>query len=72
MGVYLEAAKKIRAVMDKAAGMLTDEQAAQVTALFPGWDAAATYAVGQGAHRSQRRNPALGAAGQRQWICQRR
>lgn len=46
MGVYLEAAKKIRAVMDKAAGMLTDEQAAQVTALFPGWDAAATYAVG--------------------------
>ena len=46
MGVYLEAAKKIRAVMDKAAGMLTDEQAAQVTALFPGWDAAVTYAAG--------------------------
>ena len=46
MGVYLEAAKKIRAVMDAAGTMLTDEQAAQVTALFPGWDAAATYAVG--------------------------
>lgn len=46
MGVYLEAAKKIRAVMDAAGAMLTDEQAAQVTALFPGWDAEATYAVG--------------------------
>ncbi len=46
MGVYLEAAKKIRAVMDAAGTMLTDEQAAQVTALFPGWDAAVTYAVG--------------------------
>ena len=46
MGKYLEAAKEIRAVMDAAAGMLTDEQAAQVTALFPSWDLAATYAVG--------------------------
>lgn len=46
MGKYLEAAQKIRAVMDTAAGMLTDEQALQVTALYPLWDAAKTYAVG--------------------------
>ena len=46
MGKYLEAARKIRAVMDTAAGMLTDEQALQVTALYPLWDAAKTYAVG--------------------------
>lgn len=46
MGKYLEAAQKIRAVMDTAAGMLTDEQALQVTALYPPWDAAKTYAVG--------------------------
>lgn len=46
MGKYLEAAQKIRAVMDTAAGMLTDEQALQVTALYPLWDAAKIYAVG--------------------------
>lgn len=46
MGKYLEAAQKIRAVMDTAAGMLTDEQALKVTALYPLWDAAKTYAVG--------------------------
>lgn len=46
MGKYLEAAQKIRAVMDTAAGMLTDEQALQVAALYPLWDAAKTYAVG--------------------------
>lgn len=46
MGKYLEAAQKIRAVMDTAAGMLTDEQALQVTTLYPLWDAAKTYAVG--------------------------
>lgn len=46
MGKYLEAAQKIRAVMDTAAGMLTDEQALQVTALYPRWDAAKTYAAG--------------------------
>lgn len=46
MGKYLEAAQKIRAVMDTAAGMLTDEQALQVTALYPLWDATKTYAVG--------------------------
>ena len=46
MGKYLEAAQKSRAVMDTAAGMLTDEQALKVTALYPLWDAAKTYAVG--------------------------
>lgn len=46
MGKYLEAAQKIRAVMDTAAGMLTDEQALQVIAIYPLWDAAKTYAVG--------------------------
>lgn len=46
MGKYLEAAQKIRAVMDTSAGMLTDEQALKVIALYPLWDAAKTYAVG--------------------------
>lgn len=46
MGKYLEAAQKIRAVMDTAAGMLTDEQAVKVVALFPLWNPRATYAVG--------------------------
>ena len=46
MGGYLEAAKKIRAVMDAAGAMLTDKQALTVQPLFPAWDAAATYAVG--------------------------
>ena len=46
MGRYLEAAQKIRATMDTAAGMLTDEQAVKVVALFPLWNPQATYAVG--------------------------
>lgn len=46
MGRYLEAAKKIRAVMNAAGAMLTDEQAKTVSALFPNWDASARYAVG--------------------------
>lgn len=46
MGRYLEAAKKIRAVMNAAGAMLTDEQAVQVTALFPTWDVTGTYAAG--------------------------
>lgn len=46
MGRYLEAAQKIRATMDTAVGMLTDEQAVKVVALFPLWDPRATYAVG--------------------------
>ena len=46
MGKFYEAAKVIRATMDKAGAMLTDEQALQVTTLYPLWDAAKTYAVG--------------------------
>ena len=46
MGRYLEAAQKIRATMDTAVGMLTDEQAVKVVALFPLWNPQATYAVG--------------------------
>ena len=46
MGKYYEAAKIVRATMDKAGAMLTDEQALKVTALYPLWDAAKTYAVG--------------------------
>lgn len=46
MGKYYEAAKIVRATMDKAGAMLTDEQALQVTTLYPLWDAAKTYAVG--------------------------
>lgn len=46
MGRFYEAAKVIRATMDKAGAMLTDEQALQVTAMYPPWDAAKTYAVG--------------------------
>lgn len=46
MGRFYEAAKVIRATMDKAGAMLTDEQALQVTTLYPLWDATKTYAVG--------------------------
>lgn len=46
MGKFYEAAKIVRATMDKAGAMLTDEQALKVTALYSLWDAAKTYAVG--------------------------
>lgn len=46
MGKYYEAAKIVRATMDKAGAMLTDEQALQVTILYPLWDVTKTYAVG--------------------------
>ena len=46
MGKFYEAAKIVRATMDKAGAMLTDEQALQVTILYPLWDATKTYAVG--------------------------
>lgn len=46
MGKFYEAAKIVRATMDKAGAMLTDEQAFQVTTLYPLWDATKTYAVG--------------------------
>lgn len=46
MGKYYDAALVLRGIMDKAGAMLTDEQALQVTALYPLWDATKTYAVG--------------------------
>lgn len=46
MGKYYDAALVLRATMDKAGAMLTDEQALQVTTLYPLWDATKTYAVG--------------------------
>lgn len=46
MGKFYEAAKIVRETMDKAGAMLTDEQALQVTTLYPLWDATKTYAVG--------------------------
>lgn len=44
MGKYLEAARRIRAVMDAAGAMLTDEQAATVKALYPVWEIGKEYA----------------------------
>ena len=46
MGKYYDAALVLRSTMDKAGAMLTDEQALQVTTLYPLWDATKTYAVG--------------------------
>ena len=46
MGKYYDAALVLRGIMDKAGAMLTDEQALQVTTLYPLWDATKTYAVG--------------------------
>lgn len=46
MGKFYEAAKVIRATMDKACAMLTDDQALTVPGLFADWDEAAEYAIG--------------------------
>lgn len=46
MGSYLESAKKLRASLDKAGAMLTDEQAIKVTPIFANWAADAAYVVG--------------------------
>ena len=46
MGRYLEAAKVVRAAMDAAAAVLTDEQALRAVALYPAWDGAAQYGAG--------------------------
>lgn len=47
MGKWLEAAQKVRNVMDTAGAMLTDEQALTVTALYPQWSDSADYTAGQ-------------------------
>ena len=48
MGRYLEAAKVVRAAMDAAAAVLTDEQALRAAALYPAWDGAVQYGTGTG------------------------
>ena len=47
MGRYLEAAKVVRAAMDAAAAVLTDEQALRAAALYPAWSAQDTYDAGE-------------------------
>ena len=44
-GDWIKAAKLIRATMDKAGMMLTDEQALNVIELYPFWNDNATYAI---------------------------
>lgn len=46
MNKWLEAAKPVRAVMDQAGEMLTDEQAATVPTLYRAWEPGVDYAVG--------------------------
>lgn len=47
MGKWTEAAKAVRAVMDAAGNMLTDEQAATVPSLYRPWETGIDYAVGE-------------------------
>lgn len=42
----IEQAQAIRAAMDIAGGMLTDEQAAEVPALYKAWEIGVNYAIG--------------------------
>lgn len=46
MNKWLEAAKVVRAAMDMAGAFLTDEQAAEVPALYRAWEPDASYVVG--------------------------
>lgn len=46
MNKWLEAAKPVRAVMDQAGEMLTDEQAATVPTLYRAWEPGVNYAAG--------------------------
>lgn len=45
MNKWLEAAKPVRAVMDQAGAMLTDEQAVTVPTLYRLWETGLEYAV---------------------------
>lgn len=47
MGKWLKAAMKVRAVMDAAGALLTDDQALTVSALYPLWEDASAYDPGQ-------------------------
>lgn len=46
MSKWLEAAKPVRDAMDKAGGMLTDEQAATVVSLYREWESGIAYNAG--------------------------
>ena len=43
MGRWLEAARAVRAAMDAAGRLLTDEQALEAAANYPAWDGEAAY-----------------------------
>ena len=43
MGRWLEAARAVRAAMDVAGRLLTDEQALEAAAIYPAWDGGAAY-----------------------------
>lgn len=43
MGRWLEAARAVRAAMDVAGRLLTDEQALEAAAIYPAWDGEAAY-----------------------------
>lgn len=47
MGKWLEAAKPVRAAMDKAGTYLTDEQAAEVPVLYREWEVGVSYSAGE-------------------------
>lgn len=46
VNIWLEAAKPVRAVMDQAGEMLTDEQAATVPTLYRAWESGVAYSIG--------------------------
>ena len=46
MSKWLEKAKPVREAMDKAGGMLTDEQAATVLSLYREWESGVAYSAG--------------------------
>lgn len=46
MGTYLESAKKLRAYLDKAGTMLTDEQAIEVAPIYTNWAEDGIYVAG--------------------------
>lgn len=43
----IERARELRAVIEKAAETLTDEESLEATELFPKWEKGKTYSVGQ-------------------------
>ena len=47
MGKWLEAAKPVRAAMDRAGTYLTDEQAAEVPVLYREWEVGVSYSAGE-------------------------